>query len=185
MRNYLNHQTKKRVLILHLKIIHMTERTGSSPTMLSVCRSPHFDSWQTNIQEARRWLTMNIEAQSTIHEILHWRWRGSEGAWCTIRNSSSSSSLPSKYFSWGLSLNFFWLTITSLAAVFFAPHLVWWCCHKAGDTYCRKNLFVVECKLQSEKFRFNTKKCEIKELFDPELFSNTNTLLELTENFQM
>ena len=167
----------------------MTERTGSSPTMLSaVCRPPHFDSWRTDIQEeARRWLIMNIEAQSTIHEILHWRWRGSEGAWCTIRNSSSSSSLPSKNFIWWLSLHFFWLMITSLAAVFFAPRplQVWWCCHKAGDTYCRKNLFVVECKLQSEKFRFNTKKCEIKELFDPELFSNTNTVLELTENFQM
>ena len=93
-------------------------------------------------------------------------------AWCTIRNSSSSSSLPSKNFI--LSLHFFWLMITSLAAVFFAPLQVWWCCHKAGDTYCRKNLFVVECKLQSEKFRFNTKKYEIKELFDPELsFRNT------------
>ena len=98
-------------MILHLKIIRMTERTGLSPTMLSaVCRPPHFDSWRTDIQEeARRWLIKNIEAQSRIHEILHWRLRGSEGACCTTCNSSSSRSLPSKYFSWGLTLHFFWL----------------------------------------------------------------------------
>ena len=139
-------------MILHLKIIHMTERTGSSPTMLSaVCRPPHFDSWRTDIQEeARRWLIKNIEAQSRIHEILHWIkvWGGVREPVvqpATLHHQEVTHQM-SKYFSWGLTLHFSWLgkdydhisccmQLSCLTSIFLAPLQVCWCCHKARDTH--------------------------------------------------
>ena len=99
----------KRFLILHLKIIHMTERTGSSHTMLSaVCRSPHFDGPTFRMPgDGWQWTLSAINNPQNLALKVEGKW-GSR-AWCTIRNSSSSSSLPSKYFSWGLTLHSFWL----------------------------------------------------------------------------
>ena len=56
-------------------------------------------------------------------------------------------------------------------SVFFALLQVLWCCHRAGDTYCLKELVCYwrpqQCaNYKSEKFRFNTKKYEIIELID-------------------
>ena len=51
------------------------------------------------------WGTINNPQNLALKVEGEWGSR----AWCTICNSSSSSSLPSKYVSWGLTLHFFWL----------------------------------------------------------------------------
>ena len=51
------------------------------------------------------WGTINNPRNLAVKVEGEWGSR----AWCTIHNSSSSSSPPSKYVSWGLTLHFFWL----------------------------------------------------------------------------
>ena len=77
----LNHQTKKKVKGFWSFTLNASTGLKELDLLLSaVCRSPHFDSWRTDIQNGRRWLIMNIVTQSTIHEIFNWRWRWSEWA---------------------------------------------------------------------------------------------------------
>ena len=66
-RNNLNHQTKKKVKGFRSFTLNAYTGLKELDLLLStVCRTPHFDSWRTGIQDARQWLIMNIVAQSSI-----------------------------------------------------------------------------------------------------------------------
>ena len=141
-RNNLNHQTKKKVKGFRSFTLNAYTGLKELDLLLStVCRTPHFDSWRTGIQNARQWLIMNIVAQSSIEGGGEVR----EPSLVYNPQLFIMKQSPIKIFYLGTNFALFLTREGSWShSVFFALLQVCWCCHRAGDTCCLKNLFVID-----------------------------------------